>query len=95
MGDEHNGAFVTRIKGETYRIIASNGGGWEHVSVSSVDKVPSWAVMCEIKKMFFEDGEVAMQLHPAKKNYVNTHPNCLHLWRPINEKIPVPPIQFV
>lgn len=32
-----------------------------------------------------------MQLHPAKENYINNMPYCLHIWRPINQKIPTPP----
>jgi len=90
-GDESNGAFRFRIKGNDYLVIASNGGGWEHVSVSCISRVPSWEIMCEIKDMFFNEDEVVMQLHPAKKDYVNNHPNCLHLWKPLNKKIPTPP----
>lgn len=64
------------------RIIVSDGGGWDHVSVSLPNKCPSWDSMCEVKRMFFRDDEVAFQLHPAKAQYVNFHPHCLHLWRP-------------
>lgn len=91
MGDEHNGAFKFRINGNNYKVIASNGGGWEHVSVSCESKVPTWDIMCQIKDMFFKEDEVVMQLHPAKDEYINNHPNCLHLWRPINQTIPTPP----
>ena len=90
-GAESNGAFKFRIKGNDYLVIASNGGGWEHVSVSCISRVPSWEIMCEIKDMFFNEDEVVMQLHPAKIDYINNHPNCLHLWKPLNEKIPTPP----
>jgi hypothetical protein len=31
------------------------------------------------------------QLHPAKADYVNQHPNCLHLWKPTTDTIPLPP----
>lgn len=91
MGDDKNGAFKFRIKGNDYFVIASNGGGWEHVSVSCASRIPSWEIMCEIKDMFFNEDEVVMQLHPAKKDYINNHPNCLHLWRPIEQTIPTPP----
>lgn len=74
----NNGAFEF---GELF-VIASDGDGWDHVSVSRVDKTPSWEEMCFIKGIFFKDDEVAMQLHPAKKDYINQHPYCLHLWRP-------------
>lgn len=94
-GDSYNGFFKIKIKGETYTVIASNGEGWEHVSISSKHKIPSWKTMCMLKDMFFEENEVVMQLHPAKENYVNNHPNCLHLWRPINSEIPIPPTYMV
>lgn len=90
-GDEYNGAFFLTIKGQTYSVIASNGEGWEHVSVAGKNRTPSWEVMNEIKDMFFHEDEVVMQLHPIKDEYVNNHKNCLHLWRPINQKIPTPP----
>lgn len=35
------------------------------------------------------------QLHPAKSEYVNIHPYCLHLWRPLEREIPMPPVEFV
>ncbi|KKN52789.1 hypothetical protein LCGC14_0609070 [marine sediment metagenome] len=94
-GDEHNGVFNIKIDGKAYTIVASNGGEWEHVSVSNKKHVPSWRIMCRVKDMFFESDEVVMQLHPAKRNYVNIHENCLHLWRPLAAGIPVPPAIFV
>ena len=74
-------------------VIWSSGAGWEHVSIAPYDKrtVPSWDDMCRLKDMFFEDDEVVVQYHPAKSQYVNNLPNCLHLWRPIDEALPTPP----
>lgn len=94
-GDKHNGAFMMKIKGETYTIIASDGGGWDHVSISSKHKVPSWATMCQVKDLFFHEEEIVMQLHPKKSDYVNIDKNCLHLWRPQQVDIPTPPKSFV
>jgi len=68
------------------RIIASDGGGWDHVSVSLADRCPTWAEMCEVKDLFFRDDEVVIQLHPAKANHINMHPFCLHLWRPQSQE---------
>lgn len=90
-GDEFNGMFEMKIKGSPVRIVASNGLGWEHVSVSHPNRIPSWETMCEVKKMFFEDEEVVMQLHPKKSEYVNIAKTCLHLWRPLGTEIPTPP----
>lgn len=85
-------------------VIASDEGGWEHVSVhlhkrNARGKVsthtPTWADMCEIKDLFWKPEEVVLQYHPAKENYVNNHPNVLHLWRPTETTIPTPPKEFV
>ena len=72
-------------------IIASWGGGWEHVSASYATRCPTWEEMCMIKEIFWDDSEVVMQLHPEKVEYVNLHPYCLHLWKPMDQKIPTPP----
>ena len=74
-------------------VIWSNGGGWEHVSICPFKRsyTPSWDDMCRLKDMFFCEEETVVQYHPAKSEYVNNMPNCLHLWRPINEEIPTPP----
>ena len=64
--------------------------GWEHVSVSTERHPPNWEEMCYVKGLFWEDEEVVMQLHPRKSDYVNCHPNCLHLWRPSDGAIPTP-----
>jgi len=74
-------------------VVWSFGGGWEHVSISPVNRrtIPSWEDMCKVKDMFFREDEAVIQIHPPKSEYVNTLPNCLHLWRPIDEKLPLPP----
>ena len=69
----------------------NDGTGWEHVSASMKNRPPNWAEMCYIKGLFWGDEEVVMQLHPARSQYVNLHPNCLHLWKPTHEAIPLPP----
>lgn len=96
-GDSGNGVFEVRVGAKWFWVIASNGGGWEHVSVSPVsgNGVPTWKDMCAIKEMFFEDEEEVMQIHPKKSEYVNLHKNCLHLWRPIDVEMPTPPIIMV
>ena len=93
--DGGNGTVKTKKWSGT--VIWSNGGGWEHVSVAPYKRniVPSWDDMCMIKDMFFEDNETVVQYHPAKSNYVNVLENCLHLWRPIDRELPVPPMILV
>jgi len=77
------------------RVLASNGEGWDHVSVSLADRTPTWAEMEFVKRLFFEEDEVAMQLHVPPKDHVNNHPFCLHLWRPHGGVIPRPPASLV
>jgi hypothetical protein len=75
-------------------VIVSDGDEnvqWEHVSVSTKTRCPTWPEMAWVKSLFFEDDEHVMELHPAKSDYVNYHPYCLHLWRPVNEVLPKPP----
>lgn len=82
----NNGQFVI----DKLLVVASDGEGWEHVSVSMKKKTPTWKQMCRIKDIFWDEDDVVIQYHPAKKDYVNYHPYCLHLWRPVGFEIPVP-----
>jgi hypothetical protein len=70
---------------------ASDGMGWEHVSVSTSSRTPSWSEMCAVKAMFWDAEDCVVQYHPPASEYVNCHPYCLHLWRPTNGEILMPP----
>ena len=72
-------------------VIWTFGGGWEHVSICPRNRLPEWDEMCTVKDMFWNDDECVVQYHPPKTEYVNNMPNCLHLWKPINHEIPMPP----
>ena len=93
----NNGCFVIESikKGRTLYVIASNGMGWEHVSVHVLDgkeqRTPTWREMCFIKDLFWDGEDVVIQYHPMKSEYVNNHPFTLHLWRPTELMIPRPP----
>lgn len=97
IGDSGNGFFVipSEIDGAQLKVLASNEEGWDHVSVSRSNRCPNWPEMCQIKRLFFGPEEVVFQFHPAEKDYVNNHPNCLHLWRPQDREIPMPPREMV
>jgi hypothetical protein len=47
------------------------------------------------KRTFFHPNEVAMQLHVAEDEHISIHPYVLHLWRPHDVKIPLPPRMMV
>ena len=92
-GDKDGGFYIVPSPLQTQvdlRIIASRGMGWDHVSISLKKRTPVWREMEFIKRLFFEDDEVVMQLHVAVKDYINAMPFCLHLWKPHKETIPLP-----
>lgn len=93
----NNGLFFVTLKRhkQTVVVVASEGEGWEHVSVSRKDRCPTWEEMCEVKSLFWDDEDAVMQLHPPKSTWVSNHPYCLHLWRPIAQTIPLPPSMMV
>lgn len=90
-----NGFFCLWIGDKRVKAMASDGEGWQHVSVSLNDtpkKTPSWDVMCQVKDLFWEDEDVVVQFHPKKSEYVNNHSGCLHLWRCTDgRQFPTPP----
>lgn len=90
----NNGSFVlpasTLNKRHTLYVLASDGLGWEHVSVSTASRCPTWDEMCFVKNLFWDEDDCVMQLHPPKSQWVNNHAYCLHLWRPTKQNIPQP-----
>jgi hypothetical protein len=102
MGDSGNGRFLIPNSSGTkmFHVLASNGFGWEHVSISlrpivnpeesCIERCPNWLEMEEAKKLFFEDSETVMQICPKEEDYINNHPYVLHLWRRVEKEISVP-----
>ena len=93
--DGNNGCFTVPFRSFDFTVIASDGEGWEHVSVSLRNRCPNWEEMCYIKSLFWDDEETVVQFHPPKSQYVNQHPNCLHLWKQIGKTIETPPMILV
>jgi hypothetical protein len=97
----NNGAFrLPPIRGgRQLFIIASDGAGWEHVSVHVLDgkkmHTPTWSEMCHVKDLFWDREDLVIQYHPPESQYVNNHPHTLHLWRPTEQEIPAPPSYLV
>ena len=95
-GDDYGAFIVPGPFNCDLRVIASPGDAnenipWEHVSVSLPNRCPNWPEMCFVKDLFWDEEEPVMQLHPARSHWINNHPFCLHLWRPTNAAIPLPP----
>jgi hypothetical protein len=79
--------------------IAAKAEGWEHVSLrchihETNDSItPPWDTMCYVKDVFWDPEDLVVQFHPPASDYVNNHPNVLHLWRKAdtNEFCELPP----
>jgi hypothetical protein len=82
----HNSFYVVQ-----YSVASSDDEGWEYVSVSLRNRTPNWREMGFIKDLFWDLEDVVIQYHPPKREYVNNHEHCLHLWRPVGVEIPTPP----
>lgn len=93
-GDETCGAFQVPscIDKAPIVVTASTGLGWDHLGISRKNRCPNWVEMEQIKRLFFEPHEVAMQLHVAEADHISVHPYTLHIWRPNDgRQIPLPP----
>ena len=102
-----SGAFFIPFERGLLRVISSTGGGWDHVSVCRiVDKVfdekvpgnvrvPHYEELEFVRGLFFNDNECVMQLSVPRSEHVNRHPHVLHLWRPQDQPIPMPPKAMV
>lgn len=89
--------YLKLRSGKMCTVIASIDYGWEHVSIAPLNHhvTPSWDGMCEVKDMFWGEDECVVEYHPPKSEYVNSMPNCLHLWKPIDKELAVPPKYLV
>ena len=85
------------MEGEFWQVRLSDGMGWRHLSVTNAQRkaLPTWNVMCRLKEAFWGDDEWVVQFHPPKEEYINDHPFVLHLWSPLNDTLPRPPIVLV
>ena len=100
---ERNGAFHVQRRGtpDKLTIISSDGKWWneerlpgepwEHVSISTPDRCPTWQEMSWVKSMFFEDTETVVEFHVPKADHIKFHPFVLHLWRLTKSAFPMPP----
>ena len=93
--DGNNGVFVVPYGSYKLFVICSDGGGWDHVSVSLKNRVPNWHEMNKIKELFFDDEETCVQFHPKKSEYINNCEMCLHIWKKQNNEYQLPPSLMV
>lgn len=100
-----NGMFQLLYGHQWLCIVASDGSDWpecfgdsepwEHVSVSTEHRCPTWEEMDYVKRLFWRDDETVLQLHVSRESHINHHPYCLHLWKPTQTVIPLPPVEAV
>jgi hypothetical protein len=94
--DGNNGAFALPplFADRQLAVVASDGLGWEHVSVhvnrKDGPRTPTWDEMCHVKAIFWDEDDVVVQFHPRRADYVNFHAHTLHLWRPVGVEFPTP-----
>lgn len=103
-GDQGNGVFMipSPVPNRVLFCIASDGEGWEHVSVSArrtkrrriIKKLPSWYEMCRVRRAFWGGAATVIQYHPPESANVN-NAEVLHLWRPVGVVLPLPPGDLV
>jgi hypothetical protein len=98
LGDAGCGAFefTSPFGGVPLRVIASNGMDWDHVSVSTSRRCPTWIEMEWVRDKFFQPWATVVQYSVPRIQHVNVHPYCLHLWRPHRfPNLPLPPVGMV
>jgi hypothetical protein len=83
---------VDHPSGERHEISAPTG--WEHVSVQTGHRTPTWDEMAFVKALFWKEEECVVEYHPQLSEYVRYNPYCLHLWRPKHATIPKPPVSL-
>ncbi len=60
--------------------VEKDGKRWIHVSMSYPQKLPGWNVYRMVKDRFIGRDKKAIQVLPPDSEYVNLHPNVLHMW---------------
>jgi hypothetical protein len=95
VGDSRGGCFKVVFNDAELRVLASSGGGWDHISISLADRCPTWEEMEHVRKLFAKTDETWLQFGLPARDHINCHPYCLHWWRPQNREVKLPPAEFV
>lgn len=84
----NKGAFRFELGGFRFIVVASDGEGWEHVSVHCIgrkhargDRSPTWGEMSKIKDMFWGRDDLVVQYMVPGTDHINRHEHTLHMWR--------------
>lgn len=90
-GDPYGLFDIHQASRLTLRVLVGDGMGWDHISVSTIERIPTWKEMCLIKELFFEDECCVIQYHPPKSKYINIHNYVLHMWHKQGVEYELPP----
>lgn len=91
--------YTVRLDGARLTVIVEvechEGELWGHLSVcgQTPKRPPTWDEMRWCKEHFLGDRK-AIQILPPRAEYVNIHPNVLHLWAPL-ERDPLPDFRML
>lgn len=86
----NNGFFS--IPERQLKVIASDGMGWEHVSVSTFKgrKLPTWYDLVFVKNLFWNPDETIIQFIPKESEHRSIG-EVLHLWKKSGSEYELPP----
>jgi len=90
-----NGVFILQHADTSLSVVVSDGMEWDHVSVSTRTRCPTWDEMCWVKNIFFDPEETVIQYHPPESCYIDEFPYALHMWRKQGATIELPPAWMV
>ena len=60
--------------------VIEDGKRWLHVSFARKSRMPEYTDMAIVKRLFIGEDRKAIMILPEKRNHVNIHRYCLHLW---------------
>lgn len=85
--------FFVPFNGKNLAVCASvdtddKGIKWEHVSVGLKNRLPTCAELQFVKMLFWDHEDEVIQFFMPQSKCVKLYNNCVHLWRPINIKLP-------
>lgn len=65
-----------------------DGKEWLHTSLSRQDRIPSYQDILMVKDQFIGTERKAIMVFPSRKEHVNMHPFCLHLYSNEEDGLP-------
>jgi hypothetical protein len=86
----------------TWEHVSVHGVLYEKMAVASSrhpgktrQYTPTWKEMDYVKSLFWDDTDIVVQLHVNGPEKVNRHDYTLHLWRPTDWEVKLPPQDLV